>query len=163
METMFGKKIFIDYYKPKEFKNKEKVEEVGVTMKQMIHNFMMTVVSQARGRPTRGRRGGGRGAGGFSGYPGASMQHSSYTQAVSSNSNASAGANYGRPPPPLAKNTPGQHIDYSGHQFGPPPMPAGMISGHPFAGGMGVGSSGAPVQSNPPIASKPGMFYCFTV
>jgi hypothetical protein len=74
---MFNENIFVDYYKPKEVKNKEKIEEVGVTMKQMIHSFMMTALAQTRGgggyrgrpsrgggdgyrgRPSRGGRGGG--------------------------------------------------------------------------------------------------------
>jgi U1 small nuclear ribonucleoprotein len=49
IEPMFGRTIYVDYYKPKEVKYKEKKEEVGVSMKQMIHSFMMTALHQTRG------------------------------------------------------------------------------------------------------------------
>lgn len=153
IEPMFGKSIFIDYYKPKEVKNKEKVEEVGVTIKQMIHNFMMTALSQTRGggyrgRPTRGGRGGGRGAEGYTGYPGAPMQ-SSYGGAPP------AGMNYGRPP--AAKVPQSQGASYSrGYQFSGPPLPGrsapqGLLpSGPPPMSAPPIGGMGQPPVSRPP-------------
>jgi polyadenylate-binding protein len=162
MEPMFGTSIFIDYYKPKEVKKKEKVEEAGVTMKQMIHSFMMTALSQtnnrggARGRGHRGGRGRG-GQNSYSGYGAPAMPGHGY------GSGAPSGMNYGQPPvapanrgysgasqynPPL----PGSTGSSSVLPPGPPPVSGPPPAGLPKTGPLPAGS--APVAGDESIVSK---------
>lgn len=135
MEPLFGRNLHIDYYKPKEFKKKEKQEEAGVTMKHMIHNFMMSALSQTRGdfrgRPHRGGRGG---RGGHSGYGGPGAK-SSY-----------AGSSYGRPP-----------MGKPDQQMSAPPFLGGMGPGNPPRSGPPVAGMPPPQppMAGPPIGQQP--------
>lgn len=131
MKPLFGQNLFIDYYKPKEFKKKEKVEELGIAMKKMLHGFMMAAMAQSQGfvdydPSSRGRYSrGGRYRGG----------HSNYTH----------------------KQKPAQYARYSyGGDMSNPPLPgSGALHSSPHGVPLGmppVGSaSGVPPISAPPV------------
>jgi polyadenylate-binding protein len=144
IELMFNENIFVDYYKPKEVKNKEKIEEVGVTMKQMIHSFMMTALAQTRGgggyrgRPSRGGRGGGRGGAGYAQYSAPPIPGSSYS------SGPSTGMSYGQPLPVST-----QDRGYNAtSQYSNPPLPGSTAQ-------SGLPKGPAPVSSVPTSGPLP--------
>lgn len=143
---MFNQKILVDYYKPKEVKHKEKIEEVGVTMKQMIHSFMVTALAQTRGgfrgRPSRGGRGGGRGGAGYSQYSAPPIPNSSYP------GGHSAGMSYGHNLPAAAHDR-GYNANL---QYNNPPLPgsaahAGLPKGPPPVSNMSLTSGPLPVKA----------------
>lgn len=162
IEPMFGTSIYIDYYKPKEVKNKEKVEEAGVSMKQMIHSFMMSALSQTRGN-MRGRGGhrGTRGRGGadaYSGYGAPPMPGHGY------GAGAPSGMGYRQPPvapahrggysnssqynPPLPGSTGASSV----LPPGPRPVSGPTPTGLPKSGPLPTGS--APIGKDASIVSK---------
>lgn len=165
MKTLFGRNIHIDYYKPKEFKKKEKVEEVGVAMKQMFHGLLMTAFNQSRGghghrgRATRGGYRGGRGTSGYTGYSGephvkssAIPSHNMYPGSIPGNSG------YARPPQ-VSKEVPRQSDYLPGTQPSQPPPIASLAGGLPHnvppvsMGGVPMSNApigGAPVGTKPP-------------
>mmetsp|Transcript_14966 Transcript_14966/g.14834 ORF Transcript_14966/g.14834 Transcript_14966/m.14834 type:complete len:461 (-) Transcript_14966:30-1412(-) len=151
IEQMFGTNITVDYYKPKEVSEKEKKEEVGVQMRKMIHTFMMSAMSQARGgyggrgRSYRGGRGPSN-RGSYSGYsahnPGYKA-HSGYPSAPPTQSVGGYNpAAYPNPPLP-GSGMPGANV--------PPVLPTTTTP--PIA--TATGSIGGMLPSNPPVASQP--------
>lgn len=152
IEQMFGTNITVDYYKPKEVSEKEKKEQVGVHMRKMLHSFMMTAMSQARGgfggRGGRSYRGG-RGPsnrGSYSGYsahnPGYKA-HSGYPSAPPTQSVGGYNpAAYPNPPLP-GSGMPGANV--------PPVLPTTTTP--PIA--TATGSIGGVLPGNPPVASQP--------
>lgn len=155
MRELFGKSVFVDYYKPKEFKAKEKVEEMGVAFKQMFHGLMMTAMAQTQGmvdfnpNQQRGRSGrGGRSRGGHSGYGMGNNPRSNY--------GGSSGAYQGHAPnnstygqPPHANNAkPNQYNSYAfGSNVSNPPLPgSGTSSAAPLGTPVGVPPMGSNIS-----------------
>ena len=164
MNTMFGKSIFVDYYKPKQVKAKEKIEEFNVAMKQLMHGFMMTAMAQSQGmgnfnRGTRGKnyRGSGHRGGAFNNrghYPRPSQED---TQSYY-HMNASMRPGFSKPPPIASRPKPSQSSTYAygsstSNPLLPQPSTSSTIPSGPPISGPPIGSSDS--VSSPPVGRAP--------
>ena len=143
IEFMFGTKILVDYYKPKEITLNEKKEEAGIQMKKFMHDFMMSAMSQARGGSYRGGRGsrGNRGGAPYSSYNSHQMPAPTYL----------GGAGYSHNAPPMPQNR-----GYGQATYGNPPLPESTIPNVSMPPVLPVVTGPPPIGNsfpmNPPIA-----------